>query len=133
MEVAVIGTVGGRQVNMGSNTYRVRQLPDPKPYGTYRDINGNVRSVFDGSVHGPTFVAGHPTVTAGYGEDALVQANFSVKSFSIRIGRRSYNSSGPNFSAEQMNVIKNVPSGTPLIIQRIMAVGPDGWKETFRQ
>lgn len=126
VEVTVMGNISGRRINMGSNTYRVRQLPDPKPYAAYKDINGNLKSVFDGSVHGPTFVAGHPTVTAGYGEDALVQANFSVKSFSIRIGRRSYSSSGSNFSAEQMNVIKNLPSGTPIIIQRIMAVGPDG-------
>ena len=110
---------------MGSNTW-VRQLPDPKPYAVYKDNNGNMRSVFDGSVHGPTFVAGNPTVTAGYGEDALIQANFTVKSFAIRIGRRTYNSNGPNFSAEQIAVISNLPSGTPLIIQRIMAAGPDG-------
>ena len=126
VEVSVIGNIGGKQINMGSNTYRVRQLPDPKPYAVYKDNNGNVRSVFDGSVHGPTFVAGGPTVTAGYGEDALVQANFAVKSFAIRIGRRTYNSNGPNFSQEQISVISNLPSGTPLIIQRIMAVGPDG-------
>ncbi|HQB28618.1 MAG TPA: gliding motility protein GldM [Paludibacter sp.] len=126
VEVTVIGNISGRQINMGSNTYRVRQLPDPKPYAIYKDNNGNIRSVFDGSVHGPTFVAGNPTVTAGYGEDALIQANFTVKSFAIRIGRRTYNSNGPNFSAEQIAVINNLPSGTPLIIQRIMAVGPDG-------
>lgn len=111
---------------MGSNTYRVRQLPDPKPYAIYKDNNGNIRSVFDGSVHGPTFVAGNPTVTAGYGEDALVQANFTVKSFAIRIGRRTYNSNGPKFSQEQIDIINNLPSGTTLVIQRIMAVGPDG-------
>ncbi|MDD2284382.1 MAG: gliding motility protein GldM [Paludibacter sp.] len=126
VEVSVIGNIGGRQINMGSNTYRVRQLPDPKPYAAYRDNNGNIRSVFDGSVHGPTFVAGNPTVTAGYGEDALVQANFTVKSFAIRIGRRTYNSNGSKFSQEQLGIINNLPSGTTLVIQRIMAVGPDG-------
>jgi len=126
VEVSVIGNIGGRQINMGSNTYRVRQLPDPKPYAIYKDNNGNIRSVFDGSVHGPTFVAGNPTVTAGYGEDALVQANFNVKSFAIRIGRRTYNSNGPKFSQEQIGIINNLPSGTTLVIQRIMAVGPDG-------
>jgi len=126
VEVSVIGNIGGRQINMGSNTYRVRQLPDPKPYAVYRDNNGNVRSVFDGSVHGPTFVAGNPTVTAGYGEDALVQANFTVRSFAIRIGRRTYNSNGARFSQEQIDIMNNLPSGTTLVIQRIMAVGPDG-------
>ena len=126
VEVSVIGNIGGRRVSMGSNTYRVRQLPDPKPYAAYRDVNGNIKSVFDGSVHGPTFVAGEPKVTAGYGEDALVQANFRVLSFSIRIGRRSYNSNGPSFSQEQLSVINSLPSGTPLIIQRILAEGPDG-------
>ena len=126
VEISVTGNISGRQVNLGSNTYRVRQLPDPKPYAVYKDNNGNTRSVFDGSVHGPTFVAGNPNVTAGYGEDALVQANFTVKSFAIRIGRRTYNSNGPRFSQEQIEIINNLPSGTPLIIQRIMAVGPDG-------
>lgn len=126
VEVTVIGNIGGKQINMGSNTYRVRQLPDPKPYASYKDNNGNIKSVFDGSVHGPTFVAGDPKVTAGYGEDALVQANFRVLSFAIRIGRRSYNSNGPNFSQEQLSIINSLPSGTPLIIQRILAVGPDG-------
>lgn len=126
VEISVSGNVGGRMLALGSNTYRVRQLPDPKPYATFRDNNGNLRSVFDGSVHGPTFVAGRPTVTAGYGEDALVQANFTVRSFTIRIGRRTYNSNGPQFSQEQIEVINNLPSGTPLTIQRIMAVGPDG-------
>lgn len=126
VEITVSGLVNGRQVSLGGNTYRVKQLPDPKPYATYKDANGNQKSVFDGSVHGPTFVAGAPTVTAGYGEDALVQANFSVRSFAIRIGRRTYNSNGPRFSQEQIEVIRNLPSGTPLTIQRIMAVGPDG-------
>lgn len=126
VEVSVIGNIGGKQINMGSNTYRVRQLPDPKPYAVYKDNNGNMRSVFDGSVHGPTFISGNPTVTAGYGEDALIQANFTVKSFAIRIGRRTYNSNGPKFSKEQIDIINNLPSGTTLVIQRIMAVGPDG-------
>jgi len=126
VEISVKGNIGGRQLNLGSNTYRVRQLPDPKPYAVYKDNNGNTRSVFDGSVHGPTFVAGNPTVTAGYGEDALVQANFSVRSFTIRIGRRTYNSNGSKFSQEQIGIISNLPSGSPLIIQRIRAVGPDG-------
>lgn len=126
VEIAVTGMVGGRTVALGSNTYRVRQLPDPKPYALYRDANGNARSVFDGSVHGPTFVNGRPTVTAGYGEDALVEANFRVTAFSIRIGRRTYNSSSANFSQEQIQAINSLPSGTPLIIQRIRAIGPDG-------
>lgn len=126
VELRVSGLINGRQVNLGGNTYRVKQLPDPKPYAVYKDANGNSQSVFDGSVHGPSFVAGNPTVTAGYGEDALVQANFSVRSFSIRIGRRTYNSDGPRFSSEQLDIIANMPSGTPVTIQRIRAVGPDG-------
>lgn len=126
VEISVRGNIGGKQINLGGNTYRVKQLPDPKPYAVYKDNNGNSRSVFDGSVHGPTFVAGNPTVTAGYGEDALVQANFTVRSFTIRIGRRTYNSNGAKFSQEQMGIISNLPSGSPLIIQRIRAVGPDG-------
>lgn len=126
VEISVSGIVSGRQVNLGGNTYRVKQLPDPKPYAVYKDANGNVKTVFDGSVHGPTFVAGGPTVTAGYGEDALVQANFTVRSFAIRIGRRTYNSNGARFSQEQIDVISNMPSGTPVTIQRIRAVGPDG-------
>jgi len=126
VEISVSGIVNGRQVNLGGNTYRVKQLPDPKPYAVYKDANGNLKTVFDGSVHGPTFVAGVPTVTAGYGEDALVQANFTVRSFAIRIGRRTYNSNGARFSQEQIDVISNMPSGTPVTIQRIRAVGPDG-------
>lgn len=126
VEINVSGIVNGRQVNLGGNTYRVKQLPDPKPYAVYKDANGNLKTVFDGSVHGPTFVAGGPTVTAGYGEDALVQANFTVRSFVIRIGRRTYNSNGSRFSQEQIDVISNMASGTPVTIQRIRAVGPDG-------
>jgi hypothetical protein len=111
---------------MGKNTYRVKQLPDPKPYAVYKDANGNTKSVFDGSVHGPTFVKGVPTVTAGYGEDALIQANFTVKSFSIKIGRRTYNSTSSKFTPDQINVVAGLPSGTMVTIQRIRAVGPDG-------
>ena len=111
---------------MGSTAYRVRQLPDPRPYATFRDANGNLRTVFDGSIHGPTFIAGSPSVTAGYGEDALVQANFRVTSFVIRVGRRTFNSNGAQFSQDQIDLIRGLPSGTPLTIQRIMAIGPDG-------
>jgi gliding motility-associated protein GldM len=124
--IAVSGLISGRTINLGSNTYRVKQLPDPKPYALFRDANGNVKTVFDGSVHGPTFVAGNPSVTAGYGEDALVQANFTVTSFAIRAGRRTYASSGSRFSQEQIDFIRNLPSGTPVTIQRIRAIGPDG-------
>jgi hypothetical protein len=126
VDITVTGVVGGKTVNLGKNTYRVKQLPDPKPYAFYKDNNGNIKTVFDGSVHGPTFVAGGPAVTAGYGEDALVQANFTVTSFAIRAGRRTYNSNGSRFSQDQIDMIRNAPSGTQLIIQRIRAVGPDG-------
>lgn len=126
VEIAVIGNIGGRTVNLGSNTYRVRQLPDPRPYATFRDANGNLRTVFEGSIHGPSFIAGSPTVTAGYGEDALVQANFRVTSFVIRVGRRTFSSNGALFSQDQIDLIRGLPSGTPLTIQRIMAIGPDG-------
>lgn len=126
VDISVIGKVGGRAINMGKNTYRVKQLPDPKPYAVYKDANGNTKSVFDGSVHGPTFVKGVPTVTAGYGEDALIQANFTVKSFSIKIGRRTYNSTSSKFTPDQINVVAGLPSGTMVTIQRIRAVGPDG-------
>lgn len=126
VEIAVTGNIGGKMINMGKTTYRVKQLPDPKPYAVYKDNNGNLRTVFDGSVHGPTFIAGNPVVAAGYGEDALVQANFAIRSFAIRIGRRTYNSNGAKFSQDQIEALNSLPSGTNVIIQRIRAVGPDG-------
>jgi gliding motility-associated protein GldM len=131
VELSVTALVGGRSVELGGNTYRVRQLPDPRPYATFRDANGNQQSVFEGSVHGPSFVNGNPSVTAGYGDDALVQANFTVQSFVIRIGRRTYTSNGPRFSQEQLDVINTMPSGTPVTIQRIRAIGPDGMERNL--
>lgn len=126
VQITVTGTIGDRTVNLGSNTYRVKQLPDPRPYAVFRDANGNTRTIFEGGVHGPSFIAGSPSVTAGYGEDALVQANFTVISFVIRSGRRTYPSNGSRFSQEQIDFIRGLPSGTPITIQRIRATGPDG-------
>lgn len=121
----VSAEIGGKVSNMGSETYRVKYLPDPKSFLQYTDGGGVPRITQDAKLS-KRVLRGNTAIVAEYGEDELIKANFTVKSFTTVTVFGSIPTSGSRFNARQLSDIDQLEGGDMLIIKNIKAVGPDG-------
>jgi len=128
--ISVTVNVEGRQVSMGSQTFRVRALPNPTIFLRYTNAAGD-RVLFN-PVETPNV---KPTranivgaeVVAEYA-DGLLQASFSVQSFTLSVsdgrgGFTSTNSDGKNFSGGQKTSLQNLRPGSKVILERVRVTG----------
>lgn len=125
VKITVLGKVNGKEMVMGSSTYRVKYLPDPRSFLEYSDAGGIRRTIFDGELSKKSLRSG-VNIIASYGEDELIKANFTVTSFTIKTVFGTVSTNGSKFSARQMDDIERLESGDLLTIRNIKAVGPDG-------
>ena len=134
---SVTGVVNGSTQNMGSFTFKVRKLPDPTAYITYKDKDGN-------SVHflgGRTFPKGTLLQTEGIGaaiDDGLLNIAFSVLSFETTFYDNMGNaipekSNGSKFSERQKDMFRKLSAGKRFYITRVRAIGPDGIQRDLPQ
>ena len=125
----VTGTVNGRTQTMGSYTFQVRKLPDPTAFiqvGTDRFKGGRLAK---GTLLG----------AQGLGaaiDDGLLNIPFKVLSFETVFADRMGNfrpepSSGPNFTENQRNLMRELRRGQRFYISRVKAIGPDGITRTL--
>lgn len=125
----VTGTVGGRQQTLGAYTFRVRKLPDPKPFV----LLGNDH--FTGGKMAKGTAVGLQTLGAAI-DDGLLNIPFRVLSFECvffdRMGnRRLEPSAGAAFSEGQRNLIRSLRSGTSFYVRGVRVIGPDGLERTL--
>jgi len=121
----------GRTQEMGKRSFRVRNLPDPKPFLTVQgralpfgggplsrsdllNINIAEAAVDDGNVYFPCTVLSFEVLAT----NSLGQ--------SVR-----FPSDGPNFSASQKGLIREVPARSILYIRGMNARVPDGTQRTL--
>lgn len=109
-------------VPMGSVTYNVRQLPDPRPFLAY-SVNGVEKSVTDGSITLGQLNGG--VMKADYVNE-LISANFTVTSFMLEFPNGEViETSGSTLSGTQKNRLSQERVGSRILIRGIKAVGPD--------
>lgn len=130
ISINVSAEINGKTVSMGSEKYRVKYLPDPKSFLKYTDTGGVPRTVQDGKLS-KRVLKGNISIIADYGDDVLIKANFTVKSFMTVVLGMASPSAGSNFSQRQLESIDNLEGGDILIIKNIKAVGPDGKERTL--
>lgn len=129
--ISVTANMEGRNINLGSMTFRVRKLPDPLAYMPVKDASGNIvhykgtpRYISKGALMSATGIAAAL-------DDGILNISYQVVSFSTiffdSMGNAiPENSAGAHFSARQMEQFKRMKVGKRFLISNIKAKGPDG-------
>lgn len=126
--IVVQAEVDGRVQSMGSQTYRV--MPVPKPGAYFK--NGD--KLYDGgNVPRNALLNPNNRVIASYGEDALLDLKFTVKSFKVQNAQgQLLPATGDKFTSQQIDMISKLKQGVPVNIVDIKVAGPDGKMITLR-
>lgn len=127
--INVSANTDGKNVSMGSKSFRVRTLPTPTAF--IKLANGDLWSAAKGGIKKSQLDGA--TVVAEYGESENLKANFKVESFELSVsdgrgGFRKLGSNGNKFSDAQMQQLKNLKSGSPVLITNIRYSGAKSGK-----
>ena len=125
INISVYAKIDGKDLPMGGGSYRVKYIPDPKSYLQYNDAGNIPRLIQDGTLTKRTLKSG-VTITASYGQDELIKANFTVTSFNIIMLSTSISVTGNKFNGRVLSEIDKLEGGDVITIKNIKAVGPDG-------
>jgi len=127
IRINVAANINGRITPMGSQEFRVRQIPDPKAFIQYRDAGGVMRQIdIEGRLSRAAMRSPDFAVIASYGPDELIQANFNVVSFSVRTRIGAVPTQGNRLTPRQLQDIERLERGDVITFGDIRAVGPDG-------
>ena len=124
LKIDVYAKVEGKSVLMGSHSYRVKNLPPPSVYfqETEKDILSKNTKIPFLKLKNPKNM-----FVASYGDDGLVEAEFVISSFEVRLpSGTSIKVKGNKFSKEALNAISQIPMGSQITIMSIKAKNPDG-------
>ena len=118
--VNVYAELDGRRKSVGSKEFRVKQVPDP--YATVGGKKG-------GAINKVELIA-QTGVAAEMPPDFDFELKFTVTEFTVlsvvQGFVKQYSSRNNRFTEEQKSLINTLSKGSPLYIQDIKAVGPDG-------
>jgi len=116
--VNAFGKVEKAEKKMGSMVFRIKPLPEPKAYLVDRNgkqITEGTRSIDD---------LKNMRLIAAYDESVFIKANFTIQSYTmLGEGVGVQNVSGTRLETGMIDKIK---SGRNLILNNIVALGPDG-------
>jgi gliding motility-associated protein GldM len=118
--VVVYANIDGQKREMGRKEFRVKTVPSP-----YAMVNGQKGGYISQGV-----LLAQLGVVAEMGEDFDFDLKFTITEFTVSAVVqgfvREYTSKSNRFTADQMNLIRNLSRGNSVYIQDIKAVGPDG-------
>ncbi len=133
--ITVTAVMDGRNQIVAKMPFRVRPLPEPRPFIEYRDDNGILRRYKGGTGFKKSILLETPGIVAALDDD-LLDVNFRVISFKTLIydsmgNTLSENSQGSSFSDRQKTQIRGLARGKRLWISSVKAIGPDGIEQTL--
>jgi gliding motility-associated protein GldM len=131
----VTSTNTGRPQQMGQFTFKVRKLPDPRPYINMKDEHGNPTRYFGGGLAKGQLVAA--TALGAAIDDGILDVAFRVQSFETVFFDNMGNavpmaSNGASFSSRQMETFRKLTRNRRFYISRVTVVGPDGLTRTLQ-
>lgn len=134
--ISVTAEMDGQRTSVGSTSFKVRKLPDPMPFITYKDANGQSLR-YKGNKPG---IAKAALVAAG-GVDAaidddLLNIDYKVVSFECNFvdAMGDYHpevSNSSQFTEKQKDRIRRMQHGKQFFITNVKATGPDGITRTI--
>ena len=129
-EIQVSAEMDGQRMNVGSTSFRVRKLPDPMPFITYKDANGQSARYKGGRGFSKGLLLAAGGVDAAIDDDML-NIDYKVVSFETVFFDSMGNaipevSAGSRFSERQIQSFKRLGRGKRFYITRVKATGPDG-------
>ncbi len=133
--VTVRATQDGQTTVVANTKFRVRKLPDPQPYISIRNADGNMQRYKGGRPVAKSQLLNTAGLNAAIDDD-LLDVNFKVLSFETVFFDAMGNampelSSGANFSERQMQAFRRMPRGKRFYISKVRAIGPDGVERTL--
>ncbi|MCH5241287.1 MAG: gliding motility protein GldM [Muribaculaceae bacterium] len=129
--ISVFASMDGNRQQVGSMTFRVRQLPDPAPFIPIKDAQGNLVN-YKGT---PKKISKQQLMEAeSIGaaiDDGILNVSFTVESFSTIFYDSMGNaipevSDGNRFSSRQKEQFRRLKPGARFFISNVKAKGPDG-------
>lgn len=129
VEISISARTGAQTVNMASQKFKVRALPDPTPYIEYNDANGNP-VMFKGGGLSKAILMNADGIKAAI-DDGILNIPFRVNSFRTIFFDSMGNaipevSDGSRFSSRQKEQIRRLQRGSYFYISGVKAAGPDG-------
>ncbi|MDE7334912.1 MAG: gliding motility protein GldM [Muribaculaceae bacterium] len=128
--ITVTANIDGTNQTMGTTTFRTRKLPDPTPFITYTDAQGNADRYRGGKPLSKAVLLSAPGIDAAI-DDELLNIKFNVVSFQTVFFDQTganivENSNGAQFSERQKAQFRQLKRGKRFIITNVKASGPDG-------
>mgnify|MGYP003293714331 CR=1 FL=1 len=124
VKLDVYATIEGRSSLMGSHFYRVKNLPPPSVFflETEKDKRYKNEKISVLKLKDPK-----NEFVASYGDDGLVEANFVISSFEVRLPSGTIiKVRGNKFNKEALDAISKLSIGSQITIMSIKAKNPDG-------
>ena len=134
--ISVTAEMDGKRTNVGSTTFKVRKLPDPLPFITYKDANGQSLRYRGGR---PGISKAALMAAAGLDaaiDDEILNIDYKVISFECNFVDAMGDfhpevSNSSQFTERQKERIKRLQHGKQFIIGPVKATGPDGITRTI--
>ena len=128
--ITVTAEMDGQRTNVGSTTFRVRKLPDPTPFITYKDANGQSLRYKGGKPFPKAQIMAATGLDAAI-DDEILNIDFRVVSFECVFvdNMGDYHpeaSNGAHFTERQKERIRRLQHGKRFYIRGVKATGPDG-------
>jgi len=120
----------GRTQEMGKGIFKVKLLPDPKPYLTIAGIK------FDGGRISRAELMSVNVAEAGI-DDGILNIPFTVRSFEVSTMDNTgvtvkRASDGASFSADQKELIRSSRGGKTVLIRGMVVRSPSGEERTLK-
>lgn len=128
--ITITANMDGRPATVATSTFRVRRLPDPTPFISMTDAQGNPSAYKGGRPLSKAQLLQASGLEAAI-DDGLIDTRFRVLGFETVFFDSMGNaipeiSDGASFSARQRQSFQRLQRGKRFYISRIRAVGPDG-------
>ena len=125
--IAVQAELDGRMQSMGSQQYRVKELPKPGAY-----FRSGSTEYQEGKIARNALLSPQATVIASYGPEGLLDLKYTITSFQLQTSMGYSQSSGNKFTKAQLDQLGKLKQGAMVNIVDIRAKGPEGKEVRLR-
>jgi len=130
VEIELTANIGGQNIT-ASQPFTVRSLPPPQAFLSYQDADGRIRTFKGGSIAKRNLILALDKGVGAAIDDGVLNVSHKVNEFILRRTDNrgvsiATSASTAEFTTEQRNIIREMPTGTRFYISGIVATDPAG-------